>query len=170
MKNSLEFDMKLIPIILLLSIPLSAQPLEFRGGFFIHDVADWWGHQKKEAGFDINGEVIVGAGWIRPAAGMNINSQGYTSKLYGGVVVEPDLGNLLLGFSFGGAVHTGGLHGDVGRKLGSRLLFRVSLEVGWKLGNHRLTIMIDHISNAGLAVNAGLDVVGFRYGYSFEGR
>lgn len=162
--------MKLIPIILLLSLPLHAQ-LEFRGGVFVHDTADWWGLTKKEVGFDINGEVIVGDGWIRPNVGMNINSSGYTSKVYYGALVEPDLGNLLVSLGLGGAVHTGFLNEEFARKLGSAFLFRVSLEIGWKIGNHRITIMIDHISNAGLAdFNAGLDVVGGRYGYLFEGR
>ena len=169
--NAILTKMKLLPIILLLSLPLHGQ-LEFRGGVFVHDVADWWGLTKKEAGFDINGEVILGAGWIRPNMGMTINSQGYTSKLYGGVMMEPDVGGLLISLGVGMAVHDGMLIGDeFNRSLGSRVLFRVSLELGWKLGRHRLSIMFDHISNANLAEpNAGADVVGFRYGYSFEGR
>ena len=161
--------MKLLPIILLLSIPLSAQ-LEFRGGVFVHDTANWWGCQKKESGFDINGEVILGAGWIRPNAGMNINSAGHTSKIYAGVVVEPDVGDLLVSFGLGLAVHDGELIGDeCNRSLGFRVLFRVSLELGWKFGRHRIMIIWDHISNARILaeVNDGLDVMGVRYGFSF---
>ena len=43
------------------------------------------------------------------------------------------------------------------------------IEAGYDFGKHRLSIMLDHISNADLGEsNIGLDIIGIRYGYKFN--
>jgi hypothetical protein len=56
-----------------------------------------------------------------------------------------------------------------GNELGCRVLFRESLSVGVRfMKHHSLSVMVDHISNAGLCDhNDGLDTLGVRYGYRF---
>ena len=55
------------------------------------------------------------------------------------------------------------------KDLGSHLLFRESASLGWVFDDHNsLSIMLDHISNAGLAkYNGGMETIGLRYGYHF---
>jgi len=69
------------------------------------------------------------------------------------------------------AVHDGDLDSDDRDKkqLGSKLLFRIPIEIGISFGeHHRLSVMFDHISNAYLASpNEGLDTIGIRYGLQF---
>ena len=58
---------------------------------------------------------------------------------------------------------------DDKKELGTRVMFRVPLEVGKDIGDHhRLALTFDHISNAYLASeNEGLDTVGLMYSYRF---
>lgn len=52
--------------------------------------------------------------------------------------------------------------------LGSKFLFRAALSVGVKLGDHRISVAVDHISNGNLAdYNPGRDAIGLVYGYVF---
>jgi hypothetical protein len=71
----------------------------------------------------------------------------------------------------GAAVHDGNLDERERhqKRLGSRVLFRIPVEIGYAFGaHHRLMFAFDHVSNAGLAdPNQGLDTVGVRYGYRF---
>lgn len=55
--------------------------------------------------------------------------------------------------------------------LGSRVLFRESLEIGYRFADiHSVSIFGSHLSNAGLADdNDGLDFVGIRYGLDLGG-
>ena len=83
----------------------------------------------------------------------------------------PILYSLFFGVSFGGSVHNGETKTDRSDKkeLGCRLLFRESLEFGYRFGGrHAITAFLDHISNANLCdKNEGLETVGLRYGYRF---
>ncbi|MCG6910103.1 MAG: acyloxyacyl hydrolase [Deltaproteobacteria bacterium] len=69
------------------------------------------------------------------------------------------------------ALHDGELetNGEDKKALGSRLLFRIPVELGLFITDHHgLSIMLDHVSNAYLASpNEGLDTIGFRYTYRF---
>ena len=71
----------------------------------------------------------------------------------------------------GAAVHDGKLdtRDDDKKSLGSRVLFRIPIEIGYALNNrHRISILFDHVSNGYLAnPNEGLDTFGLRYGYKF---
>ena len=151
---------------------------EIRVGLLYHD-PELWGGSGDEEGFDLNGELILSpslelfSGILRPNLGFSLNSEGNTSKIYGGALWEYrwprgyffDLG-------FGLAVHNGEIEeGKVAdmAQLGSTVLFRVAFEVGFAIGNrHLISMMFDHISNAYLAdPNEGLDTLGLRYGYRF---
>ncbi len=112
----------------------------------------------------------------RPTLGASINTAGDTSFLYtgltwGGFVWK---GLFIEGF-FGLATHDGQLNSHDPephdrRQLGSRVLFREAIEIGYRfLDNHSVSIMLDHVSNAGLLAdrNQGNDDVGLRYGYKF---
>ncbi len=151
----------------------------FRLGLLVHDVGGLWSNTRSEGGTDVNAEMVfrkpsfmLWGGAILPNVGLSINSQGDTSKIYGGVVWEFLFSN---GFFFnigtGLAVHNGQLESDDSNKkqLGSRILFREPIEFGFTFyERHRISILFDHISNADLAEpNEGLDTLGVRYGYQF---
>lgn len=150
-----------------------------RLGLLAHDVGGLWSHSRAEGGADINVEIVFGkpslklmAGSILPNMGVSINSQGGTSKAYGGLLWEFLFDNGLFANSgIGLAVHNGQLESDDANKkqLGSHILFRIPIELGFTIyERHRLSIMFDHISNAYLASpNEGLDTLGVRYGFQF---
>jgi hypothetical protein len=152
---------------------------EIRLGVLKHDVDNLWSRNRKESGVSYNGEIIFSRpnlfflkGMIRPNLGLSVNDQGDTSKVYAGLVweVESEAG-LFLNLGLGATVHNGELDTDRADKkqLGARVLFRIPIEFGFGLNrNHRISIMFDHISNAGLtSPNEGLDTLGLRYGYRF---
>jgi len=173
-----------------LNQPLQAQTLPaadsepgifygFRLGLLAHDVGRLWSYTRSEGGADVNAEMVfrkpsftLWGGTILSNVGFSINSQGDTSKIYGGVLWEFLFSN---GFFFnigtGLAFHNGQLESDDSNKkqLGSRILFREPIEFGFTFfERHRISILFDHISNADLAEpNEGLDTLGVRYGYQF---
>ena len=148
-------------------------------GVLAHDVGGLWSGTRREGGVDINGEIVfcptglpAWAGTLRPNLGLSVISRGDTSKLYGGVIWELNIPNgFFLATGLGVAVHTGELDTDDNDKksLGSRVLFRIPIEFGYQLtARHSLSILFDHVSNAGLASpNEGQDTIGIRYGYAF---
>ena len=73
--------------------------------------------------------------------------------------------------SFGGAVHNAYLNSAPPdrKKLGSRILFRESLELGYQVNPViSVSAILDHISNANLAShNAGITSAGIRVGFRF---
>ena len=152
---------------------------EIRAGILAHDVDNLWSGSKKEDGIDLNAEIIFGhpsfslfSGTMRPSFGLSVNTHGDTSKLYSGLLWEyMTKSSIFLNLGVGVAVHNGELEdsGKEKKQLGSRVLFRIPIEVGYALNqHHRLSIMFDHISNAYLAhPNEGLDTLGLRYGYRF---
>ena len=184
-----------IPLVAFLIGPLAATPAISAdpsqppdpGGYFYrmffgvlaHDVGGLWSGTRKEDGVDINGEIVfcrtgisVLTGTLRPNLGLSVNSQGDTSKFYGGVLWEINTKHgVFFASGLGAAVHTGKLDTDNKDKksLGSRVLFRIPIEVGYQItARHSLSIMFDHVSNAGLASsNEGLDTIGIRYGFLF---
>jgi lipid A 3-O-deacylase len=155
---------------------------EVKVGVLAHDVA--FGGHHKENGYDINGELLFVSPdflqWAfapRPHVGLSINTDGNTDQVYGGLTwtvygrkgIFANDGNTFVNFAFGGAVHDGWLQTYDGprKELGSRILFRESLEVGyWILSNTNVSVYLDHISNAGLAdQNDGLTNIGMRVGF-----
>jgi lipid A 3-O-deacylase len=150
-----------------------------RIGLQAHDVNGLWSGSRAEGGFDVNAELVFNRpgfflwqGRILPNLGVTVNNQGDTSTLYGGVIWEfVSKAGFFFNTGLGLAVHNGELETDEDQKkaLGSRVLFRIPVEIGATFGKrHRIAFMFAHISNAYLAEpNEGLDVAGVRYGFQF---
>jgi lipid A 3-O-deacylase len=157
---------------------------ELKFGVLAHDVGI--GGHHKEPGADINGEVLFTSPsflhiiWApRPMFGADINTDGKTSDIYGGLTwrllnfeqVFTGSDAIYLNGSLGGAIHDGHLHGGgpEDKQLGSRILFRESLEVGYQfIPRQSVSLFADHISDAGLtSQNQGITNIGVRYGYGF---
>ncbi len=150
---------------------------EIRTGILAHDVDHLWSNLHLEGGVDFNLELVffkpslcLLSGIIRPNLGVTVNSRGYTSKLYAGFLWEwQTRQGLFLDLGLGVAIHDGELNTFVpGRKLlGRRVLFRIPVEVGYRLSIRcRVSLMFSHMSNGYTAeYNQGLDVLGFRFGY-----
>jgi len=156
---------------------------EIRLGFLRHDAAVFG--SRKEDGFDISLEVLFRSpglldilGAPRPHVAGVINTAGETNQLYFGFAWQWEdvlLENLFMGFSLGFSLHDGKLTRfdpgeiDQGKEFGHRLLFREAIEIGYAFDDHhRLSLMVDHVSNANIANNnEGLDSLGLRYGYKF---
>lgn len=151
----------------------------FRIGILAHDIDHLWSGYRAESGFDMNAELVFNQpslsilnGRVLPNVGISINSRKDTSKFYGGLLWEFVIDPVFFANSgVGLAVHDGDLDSDDPdrKQLGSRVLFRIPVEIGISLGErHRLSVMFDHVSNAYLASpNEGMDTVGVRYGFQF---
>lgn len=150
---------------------------EVKLGVLYHDISMWSG-TRREGGMDFNLEAIFAphvkflGGTIRPSIGGSVNTVGDTSKLYSGFRWKFEhASGVFLSLGLGGAVHDGKLHlHEIDRKaLGSRVLFHIPVEIGYRVGaRSSLSAYFDHVSNAFLAdQNEGMDTIGGRYGYRF---
>ena len=152
---------------------------EIRFAVLARDVDGLWSGDRAEGGIAWNAEVtFFREGWslwkgeIRPQVGVSLNDQGDTSKAYAGLLweIESDWGGFFA-VGLGAAVHNGELDSDEDdrKQLGSRLLFQIPVELGFRFGDHhRISLAFDHVSNANLASeNEGLGTLGIRYGYRF---
>ena len=149
-----------------------------RIGLLAHDVP-LWSRSRSEGGIDLNVEMIFNypvlalfSGTVYPHAGLSWNTRGGTSSLYSGLLWEyTGLSGIFFNLGLGFALHNGELtDNDSDRKaLGSRLLFRIPVELGMSFaGRHGVSMLFVHISNAYLAEpNEGLDTIGLRYFYRF---
>jgi lipid A 3-O-deacylase len=169
--------------------PLWGIVSELRLGVLSHDMAftDRAGltfpnplHHRYESGVNVSGEVIfVSPGILRylgaprPRVGASVNLAGYTDDVY----ADLDWGHAFRAGPFaeaflGGAWHDGALrHANPQRsELGSRFLFHVGLEAGWRLYGHAgVSIIWEHLSNGSFArPNQGLDRFGIRLGHRFD--
>jgi lipid A 3-O-deacylase len=171
----------------LLPVPAGAQTKlidEFKIGGLAHDVTFLGRHV--EGGADVNIEVLFTPpdilriiGSPRPHIGADINTSGNTTDGYFGLTWGITLIQSLFGAgdgvfvngSLGGAIHDGYIDSaPAGRKrLGSRILFRESAELGYQLTpNTSISAIVDHISNANLGNhNAGITSAGARLGVKF---
>jgi len=152
---------------------------ELKIGVLDHDVPNLWsGFRAEPDSADINIEAIFSpsvaflGGTISPALGGSISTIGATSDVYLDARWQMEMGcGIFLGLGLGGAVHNGQLQlEDWDRKaLGSRVLFHIPLEIGYRLDEHNsLSAYFEHMSNAyTVSPNEGLDRLGIRYGYRF---
>ncbi len=152
---------------------------EVKVGALAHDVGKLWSHFRRERGVDYNAELVFAKfncqllrGRLRTNAGLSINDDGDTSKVYAGVVLEwGEEDGVFLSVGLGGAFHDGELstREPDKKELGARVLFRVPVEFGVAVTkNHRVSVMFDHVSNGYFVdPNEGLDTLGIRYGYRF---
>ena len=103
---------------------------------------------------------------------------GDTSQAYAGVTWDYKLPKrMFFNFSWGMAYHNGDkIHDPKNvqtdkKELGSNLLFREAVELGWNFyGKDSISLRFDHISNANLwgeDANEGLDTFGIVYSYRF---
>ena len=157
---------------------------EVKIGALGHDVGFLTHHV--ETGADINLEMLFTPpdllriiGSPRPHIGADINTSGHTSDGYfgltWGIMLIQSLFNagdgVFANGSLGGAIHDGNINtappGE--KRLGSRILFRESAELGYQI-NPQLNVsaILDHISNANLGThNAGITSAGARFGVKF---
>jgi lipid A 3-O-deacylase len=157
---------------------------EVKVGGLAHDIGFLGRHV--EGGADVNAELLFTSpdlfryiGSPRPHIGADINTSGNTSDGYFGLTWGIMLIQNLFGAgdgifangSLGGAIHDGHLdRAPPDRKrLGSRILFRESLELGYQVNPVvSVSAILDHISNANLAPrNAGITSAGARIGFRF---
>ena len=161
---------------------------EIKIGGLVHDVT--FGGRHLEPGNQINGEVLfVSPDFLhflyspRPTIGAMGTTHNSTSYGYAGLTWGVTLFNQILnsGDSFfingflGGAIHDGYIDHQpptddpLHKKLGSRILFRESVDVGYGITpNVNVSAFVDHISNANLGEhNAGITNVGGRVGFKF---
>jgi lipid A 3-O-deacylase len=159
---------------------------ESKLGVLAHDIRMFGLGRPGETGADVNVEVLFASpaflrvlGAPRLHLGLSVNTAGATDYGYVGLtwsgrpwrplLALPDA--LFVAGSLGGSVHDGYLNAaPPGRKrLGSRLLFRESVEVGYQLTRRvSVSALYDHLSNAGLAhYNQSLNNLGIRVGVTF---
>lgn len=137
-----------------------------------------------EHGVDFNFELLFKPKYVPdfipwspyPVLGASFNFSPYnTDQIYAGLMwqwlfTKRSFIHLTGGF----ALHDGALHRDPNdgkRALGDRVLFRGSIEIGRRFGQHSsLAIVYDHISNGPMGgPNKGIDNLGMRYSYFFDG-
>jgi hypothetical protein len=152
---------------------------ELKIGVLWHDVPGLWsGFQAEPNSADINIEALLSpsvaflGGAIRPALGASISTVGATSDVYLDARWQYETpSGIFFGLGLGAAVHDGQLQlEDWDRKaLGSRVLFHIPAEVGYRLDDHNaLSVYFEHMSNAyTVDPNEGMDRLGLRYGYRF---
>lgn len=140
-----------------------------------------------QTGFDLNGEVFFTAPELfkyilrpRPSVGTSVNLSGGTSHAYTNLNWGGELENGLIGdFFIGFAAHTGVLDKSKAdptynnsQLLGSRVLFHVGLEGGYRFDNgYGVTMFYEHLSNGSVLTdgpNRGMDNIGLRVGYRFN--
>ncbi len=152
---------------------------EIRVGLLGHDQGPF--SSNKEDGVDGQIELrFVSPNFLdvisspNPHIGANINTSSNTSSVWLGLVWEkPVWKKMFVGWSMGGAYHTGETNQGTAaldeKELGCNPLFRLAVNAGWRFDKHHsLDLILDHISNAKLCdTNEGLENVGIRFGYRF---
>jgi lipid A 3-O-deacylase len=166
---------------------------ELKFGVWAHDPKFLEG---RESGVDINPEVIFASPvtddmlanmppWLlwalqpRPTIGAAFNTAGDTDQFYAGAtwswmllhnLINPGDG-INFSFFFGPGGNDGIIHhGTATRKaLGSHILFRESIELGYQINpTWEISVYLDHISNGGLAKeNQSINDLGARIGFRF---
>jgi len=158
---------------------------EVKLGVLSHDNALWGLGHHVEPGADLNVEVLgpspaflQGLWAPRPHLGFSVNTAGATDYGYLGLTwrgrpwrpLLPLLEGLFVAGSLGGAIHDGYLNTapPEHKLLGTRLLFRYSLEGGYQLTRGvNVSFMLDHLSNGHVVRhNQGLNELGVRIGLS----
>lgn len=152
---------------------------ELRLGVLAHDVPDLWsGFRAEPASIAFNVEALLSpsiamlGGTIRPAIGGSVATDGGTSNAYLDARWQYETpSGIFFALGLGGTIHDGQLElKDLDRKaLGSRVLFHIPVEIGYRLDDHNsLSAYFEHMSNANTSdPNEGLDRIGVRYGYRF---
>lgn len=150
-----------------------------RIGLAAHDVDGLWSGSSRESGPDFRAEVIFNRSLFhllsavaRPNLGISLNTQGDTSDVHGGFLLQWESAwPIIFSTGLGLALHNGERDSDSAdrKSLGSQVLFRIPIEIGYAVDrHHRFVLAFDHMSNAGLASpNQGLDTLGLVYAFQF---
>ncbi len=166
--------MKIVLLIIFycISVHASDSIYAIRGGVLAHSTGLI--SSGMESGVDLHAELLYKDKLFNayPAVGTDVSLNGDTSFLYTTLVWEDRfLKQLLLGISFGLAVHDGEL--DTGspdrRQLGSRVLIRGAIDIGYFVCEHvAVSFVYAHYSHTGIKErNQGNDNIGFRASYYF---
>jgi lipid A 3-O-deacylase len=183
LRNFLHFVFLSAALIAIVGNPRTARAgglfSEVKIGILDHDVPDLWsGFRREEESADINLEALLSpsvmffGGTIRPAIGASVNTSGQTSHAYLDARWQYETpAGIFFGLGLGGAIHNGELddHDPDRKALGSRLLFHIPIEVGYRFDEHNsVSMYFEHTSNGYTQdFNEGLDRLGIRYGYHF---
>lgn len=188
MRDAMPLPAKVLLGVLVLALMLVAQDEtvfaaglieELKFGILAHDVPDLWsGFRAEPSSIAINVEALLSpsvaflGGAIRPAVGASINTEGATSNVYLDARWQYETpSGIFFGLGVGATIHDGQLElKDFDQKaLGSRALFHIPVEIGYRLDAHNsLSVYFEHMSNAyTVDPNEGLDRLGLRYGYHF---
>ncbi len=148
-------------------------------GALDHDIGNMWsGFRREKESLDINVDAQLSPamqvffGTLRPAVGGTFNTQGLTSMGYVDArwTYEAASG-LFFGVGLGAAVHDGniGKEDPTRKALGSRVLFHIPLEFGYRFdAQQSVSAYFEHTSNGyTMQYNEGMDRLGVRYGYRF---
>ena len=111
--------------------------------------------------------------FLKPFAGIELTSD---SALYllGGIYLEDNLGTLFVGkdsnFIFTPSFGAGYYDDGDGKKLGSNIEFRTTLEFSYQLeSKDRIGLSFGHISNANIGdKNPGVEIISFSYQIPFN--
>lgn len=141
--------------------------------------------------FDFRNRFLKFLAEPRPLIGGSVNSAGKTHTAYAGFSWANQFRNgFFFNFSLGGTYHTGNLEQATRQcvagencalpgnrayvnarepTLGSAILFREALDLGYRFGAHGASIFVSHISNGGIDNdNDGINFVGVRYSFAFD--
>ena len=111
--------------------------------------------------------------YLKPFAGIEFTSDN-ASYLVGGIYLEDNLGTLFVGkdsnFIFTPSFGAGYYDDGDGKKLGSNIEFRTTLEFSYQLENKdRIGLSFGHISNANIGdKNPGVEIISFSYQIPFN--
>ena len=111
--------------------------------------------------------------FLKPFAGIEVTAD---SALYllGGIYLEDNLGTLFVGkdsnFIFTPSIGAGYYDDGDGKKLGSNIEFRTTLEVSYQFENeNRVGLSYGHISNANIGdKNPGVEIISLSYQIPFN--
>lgn len=152
---------------------------ELRLGILAHDVPELWsGFSVEDDAVAINGEIVFApnlpilGGYLRPVIGGTVATEGGTNIAYLDARWQIDTSmGLFFGFGLGAAIHDGQTKLDDYdlKALGSRVLFHIPVEVGFRFDDRSaVSVYFEHVSNGETAdPNEGMDSLGLRYGYRY---
>lgn len=110
---------------------------------------------------------------LKPFAGLEATSES-AYYILGGVYLDDNLGTLFTGketnFLFTPSFGAGYYDDGNGKKLGSNIQFRTTLEISYQIENrNRIGLSLSHISNANIAdKNPGVEILSLTYQVPFN--
>ena len=106
--------------------------------------------------------------YLKPFAGIQTTSKS-ANYILGGIYLEDNLGQLFFGdrsnFIFTPSFGVGYYNDGNGKKLGSKIEFRTTLEISYEIKNkNRIGLALSHISNGNITdLNPGVEIISLSY-------